>query len=175
MKEIICQKKEGACPFDIILETEKLTGGLPDERMEITHAKLLRHLPDRTEAEPLVLFDYTWPRQLKVDIRISDVENPEQENTVRFQMHITAHHITGMAQGEFSETEYLEIQNPGSDPICTVTDITRKTRFALAERHLEHLPHQTYPSADGRQGPYGHPVVRTEPSIPRRPHHPTAG
>ena len=41
--------------------------------------------------------------------------------------------------------------------ICRTVDIVRKTRFAIAERHLKHLPHQTYPSVDGRQGPYGHP------------------
>ena len=41
--------------------------------------------------------------------------------------------------------------------VCRTVDIVRKTRFAIAERHLRHLPHQTYPAADGKQGPYGHP------------------
>lgn len=53
---------------------------------------------------------------------------------------------------------------------CAVTDIIRKTRFAAAPRHLEHVPKQTYPPVDGKQGPYGHPSIRTLPPIPRRKH-----
>ena len=41
--------------------------------------------------------------------------------------------------------------------VCRTVDIVRKTRFAIAERHLRHLPHRTYPAVDGKQGPYGHP------------------
>ena len=68
--------------------------------------------------------------------------------------------VSGMAQGEFTETEYFELESPFGKPgemICRTVDIVRKTRFAIAERHLGHLPHQTYPAVDGKQGPYGHP------------------
>ena len=48
-------------------------------------------------------------------------------------------------------------QQDGEEMVCRTVDIVRKTRFAIAERHLKHLPHQTYPPVEGRQGPYGHP------------------
>ena len=94
------------------------------------------------------LYDYTWPEQ-----------------------HLKAHHVTGMVQGEFTETEYLEVEKPFADDcVCRVIDIVRKTRFAANERHLEHLPVQTYPALNGRQGPYGHPTIKSLPPIPKKHH-----
>ena len=68
--------------------------------------------------------------------------------------------MKGMVQGEFTETQWFELEKPfgtEEEMVCRTVDIVRKTRFAIAERHLKHLPHQTYPAVDGRQGPYGHP------------------
>ena len=83
-----------------------------------------------------------------------------EDGCLCWELHVTAHHISGMAQGEFTETEYFEVESPfgnAGELVCKTVDIVRKTRFALAERHLKHLPHQTYPPIDGKQGPYGHP------------------
>ena len=109
--------------------------------------------------EETIIFDYDWPDQLSVDIEASE-GNLQEDGILCWTLHITAHHISGMAQGEFQETEYFEVKEPFGDAeamVCRTVDIVRKTRFAIAERHLKHLPHQTYPAVDGRQGPYGHP------------------
>lgn len=91
------------------------------------------------------------------------------DGCLRFSIHVVSHHRTGMAPGEFTEDEFYEVSHPFDDNIiCQVADIIRKTRFAIAERHLEHLPNQTYPPIDDRQGPYGHPTGRKFHGIPVR-------
>lgn len=109
--------------------------------------------------EKVVVFDYFWPSQLTVDVEAGGACLGE-DGILRWQLHVTAHHVKGMAQGEYTETEWFETENPFGtvgELACRTVDIVRKTRFAIAERHLNHLPHQTYPPVDGRQGPYGHP------------------
>lgn len=120
-------------------------------------AKIVRR--DCGSGEEIVVFDYTWPEQLTVEVEPGDCELRE-DGVLCWKLHVTAHHISGMAQGEFTETQQFEVVNPfgtADEMVCCTVDIVRKTRFAIAERHLKHLPHQTYPSVDGRQGPYGHP------------------
>ena len=78
-----------------------------------------------------------------------------EDDVLCWQLFVTAHHVSGMVQGEFTETEYFEVESPFGKPdemVCRTVDIVRKTRFAIAERHLRHLPHQTYPAVDGKQG-----------------------
>ena len=125
--------------------------------MNLSGARIIRRSLSGTEE--IVLFDYTWPNQLTVDIEASKGILRE-DGVLCWTLHVTAHHISGMAQGEFEETEYFETEAPfgkAEEMVCRTVDIVRKTRFAVAEKHLKHLPHQTYPSVDGRQGPYGHP------------------
>lgn len=120
-------------------------------------AKILRR--DLGSGEEITLLEYSWPEQLKVELEACEGRLRE-DGVLCWELHVTAHHIRGMAQGEFTETQYFECVNPfgtAQEMVCCTADIVRKTRFAIAERHLEHLPHQTYPSVDGRQGPYGHP------------------
>ena len=111
------------------------------------------------DGEEIVLFSYYWPVQLSVEVEKGDVSLRE-DGILCWQLHVTAHHVKGMVQGEFTETEYFELEKPfgtAQELVCRTVDIVRKTRFAIAERHLKHLPHQTYPAVEGRQGPYGHP------------------
>ena len=113
----------------------------------------------KADGETTVLFDYSWPEQLTVEVTKEDAVLRE-DGVLCWQLHVTAHHVKGVIQGEFTETEWFELENPfgsADEMICRTVDIVRKTRFAIAERHLKHLPHQTYPPVDGRQGPYGHP------------------
>ena len=111
------------------------------------------------DGEEIVLFSYYWPVQLMVEVEKGEVCLRE-DGVLGWQLHITAHHVKGMVQGEFTETEWFELEKPfgtAEEMVCRTVDIVRKTRFAIAERHLKHLPHQTYPAVEGRQGPYGHP------------------
>ena len=111
------------------------------------------------DGEEIVLFSYYWPVQLTVEVEKGEVSLRE-DGVLGWQLHITAHHVKGMVQGEFTETEWFELEKPfgtAEEMVCRTVDIVRKTRFAIAERHLKHLPHQTYPAVEGRQGPYGHP------------------
>ena len=120
-------------------------------------ARILR--TKKADGETTVLFDYSWPEQLTVEVTKEDAVLRE-DGVLCWQLHVTAHHVKGVIQGEFTETEWFELENPfesADEMICRTVDIVRKTRFAIAERHLKHLPHQTYPPVDGRQGPYGHP------------------
>ncbi|MDO5133905.1 MAG: hypothetical protein Q4D81_13145 [Eubacteriales bacterium] len=116
----------------------------------------------RTAAESgaeTVLFDYIWPAQLTVEVK-AGTTTLREDGVLCWELHVTAHHVQGVAQGEFTETERFELEKPfgaEDEMVCKTVDIVRKTRFAIAERHLKHLPHQTYPSMDGHQGPYGHP------------------
>lgn len=125
-----------------------------------TGARIVRTV--RTGAEEgaeTILFDYSWPEQLTVEVT-GEKAALREDGVLCWQLHVTAHHVKGVIQGEFTETEWFELENPfgsADEMICRTVDIVRKTRFAIAERHLKHLPHQTYPPVDGRQGPYGHP------------------
>ena len=124
----------------------------------LSTTSIVRHSPAGSE-EDIVLFDYTWSDKLRVEVEAEEGVLGE-DGILRWKLQVTAHHISGMAQGEFAETEYFELAEPFGAPdemVCRTVDIVRKTRFALAERHLKHLPNQTYPPVDGRQGPYGHP------------------
>ena len=125
-----------------------------DER---TGARILRRsLSDGAE---VVIFDYLWPAQLSVEVETGECRLKD-DGTLSWELLVTAHHVKGMIQGEFTETEWFELEKPFGtmqEMLCRTVDIVRRTRFAIAERHLQHLPHQTYPAVDGRQGPYGHP------------------
>ena len=135
------------CKF--VLRTETVNGQ--------SCACIVRHQADRDEND-IVIFNYAWPPQLTVEVTAGEGVLRE-DGILCWELHVTAHHISGMAQGEFTETEYFEVESPfgeAEEIICRTVDIVRMTRFALAERHLQHLPHQTYPPTDGRQGPYGH-------------------
>ena len=106
-----------------------------------------------------VLFDYCWPEQLTVEVT-AEKAILREDGVLCWQLHVTAHHVKGVIQGEFTETEWFELEDPfgsADEMVCRTVDIVRKTRFAIEERHLKHLPHQTYPPVEGRQGPYGHP------------------
>ena len=102
------------------------------------------------------LYDYTWPEQLRVTVE--ETQGELEKDVLRFELHLKAHHVTGMVQGEFTETEYLEVEKPFADDcVCRVIDIVRKTV-------------QTYPALNGRQGPYGHPTIKSLPPIPKKHH-----
>ena len=136
--------------YEFVLSTETVNGQ--------SHAFIVRHSLKKDE-EDIVIFNYFWPAQLTVEVTSGEGALRE-DGILCWELHVTAHHISGMAQGEFTETEYFEVESPfgeAEEMICRTVDIVRMTRFALAERHLQHLPHQTYPPTDGRQGPYGHP------------------
>ena len=136
--------------FEFVLYTKDVSGQ--------TQARIIRHSLKGPE-EDAVVFDYLWPAQLTVEVEAGD-GSLREDGCLCWELHVTAHHISGMAQGEFTETEYFEVESPfgkADEMVCKTVDIVRKTRFALAERHLKHLPHQTYPPIDGKQGPYGHP------------------
>ena len=109
--------------------------------------------------EEVVIFDYCWPKQLAVEIEAGE-GSLKEDGILCWQLYVTAHHVRGMAKGEFRETEWFEVKCPfgtAQEMVCETVDIVRKARFEIAERHLDHLPHQTWPPVDGRQGPYGHP------------------
>ena len=123
-----------------------------------SHARIVRRALQYKEAD-VVVFDYSWPAQLTVEVE-AGAGSLREDGVLCWKLFVTAHHVSGMAQGEFTETEYFEVESPFGKPdemVCRTVDIVRKTRFAIAERHLRHLPHQTYPAVDGKQGPYGHP------------------
>lgn len=156
------------------------------------HMQIIRETDQGREA-PLVLMDYTFPVQLMPQVRVGtpgmiSYDEHGREELV-FSLELEVHHVNGMVQGEFTEEERYSIINPAGEPAadpdaadpadytpdsgknliqCIVTDIVRKTRFAAAPRHLEHLPKQTYPPVNGRQGPYGHPSIRSLPPIQKR-------
>lgn len=136
---------------------------------ELSHARIVRHT-DREQEDEVVVFNYSWPAQLTVEVEAGE-GSLREDGVLCWELYVTAHHVSGMAQGEFTETEYFEVEAPfgeADEIVCKTVDVVRKTRFALAERHLRHLPHQTYPAVDGKQGPYGHPH-------PRRPVHGAEG
>jgi hypothetical protein len=123
-----------------------------------SHACIVRRAIQNKE-DDVVVFDYAWPSQLTVEIEAGK-GTLREDGVLCWELFVTAHHISGMAQGEFTETEYFEVESPfgkSDEMVCRTVDIVRKTRFAIAERHLRHLPHRTYPAVDGKQGPYGHP------------------
>ena len=127
------------------------------EDEEKSGAKIVRHSAD--SPEEIVLFDYFWPAQLRVGIEAGNILLRE-DGVLCWELYVTAHHKKGMALGEYTETQWFELEKPfgtAREMVCQTVDIVRKTRFAVADRHLNHLPHQTYPAVDGRQGPYGHP------------------
>lgn len=150
---------------------------------------------EKGEEPPLVLMDYTFPAQLIPQVRVGSHgligQDDAGRETLAFSFLLEVHHVSGMVQGEFTEEEQYIVIRPsgrpaeetdGPDPSdymassgknliqCMVTDIVRTTRFAAAPRHLEHLPKQTYPPVNGRQGPYGHPSIRSLPPIPHKRH-----
>ena len=123
-----------------------------------SHARNVRRAKQNKE-DDVVVFDYSWPAQLTVQIEAGE-GTLREDGVLCWELYVTAHHVSGMVQGEFTETEYFEVESPfgkSDEMVCRTVDIVRKTRFAIAERHLRHLPHQTYPAVDGKQGPYGHP------------------
>jgi hypothetical protein len=129
-----------------------------DARESQSHARIVRRALQDKEGD-VAVFDYSWPAQLTVEVE-AGAGSLREDGVLCWELFVTAHHVSGMAQGEFTETEYFELESPfgkSGEMVCRTVDIIRKTRFAIAERHLRHLPHQTYPAVDGKQGPYGHP------------------
>ena len=123
-----------------------------------SHARIVRH-DVRNAQEEVVLLDYSWPAQLTVSVEAGE-GTLREDGVLCWELHVTAHHVSGNIQGEFTETEFFEVAAPfgtKEEMVCKTADIVRKTRFAVGERHLRHLPHQTYPAVEGKQGPYGHP------------------
>lgn len=123
-----------------------------------SHARIIRNAL-QTKEDDVIVFDYSWPEQLTVEVEAGE-GSLREDGILCWKLFVTAHHVSGMAQGEFTETEYFEVEMPfgkSDEIVCRTADIVRKTRFAIAERHLRHLPHQTYPAVGGKQGPYGHP------------------
>lgn len=157
----------------LIFETEAFRFLLEVETKEekdakATCARIVRE--DRKSGERLVLMDYTWPKQLIPEIHLK-APGVLEDGELHFTLSLAVHHVTGMVQGEFTEEEdYIVLSPEGTkeELVCSVVDIRRKTRFAIAERHLTHLPHRTYPPTDGAQGPYGHPKVNSLPPIPKK-------
>ena len=123
-----------------------------------SHARIVRH-DVRDAQEEVVLLDYSWPAQLTVSVDAGE-GTLREDGVLCWELHVTAHHASGNIQGEFTETEFYAVEapfGPKEEMVCRTADIVRKTRFAVGERHLRHLPHQTYPPVEGKQGPYGHP------------------
>ena len=144
--EIICENTD----YEYVLNTETENNQ--------SHARNVRRAKQNKE-DDVVVFDYSWPAQLTVQIEAGE-GTLREDGVLCWELYVTAHHVSGMVQGEFTETEYFEVESPfgkSDEMVCRTVDIVRKTRFAIAERHLRHLPHQTYPAVDGKQGPYGHP------------------
>jgi hypothetical protein len=113
------------------------------------------------------LFDYTWPSPLKITAECSIGE--WQNGIFTFTLRITSQHAHHAEAGEFTEEEIFAIEDALTEhPVCRVIRIVRRNAHTGAVRVLPHLPVQTYPPVDGRQGPYGHPKVRTHSVIPRR-------
>lgn len=173
---------------NLLSDTDTVTASGSPARMQIIREE------EKGDGEPLVLMDYTFPVQLNPSAHVGQqgtlLKDEHGREILTFTLELEVHHVTGMVQGEFTETEHYGIRNPfgeltaeetpdpslflpdsgGSRIQCIVTDIERKTLFASAPRHLEHLPKQTYPPVNGRQGPYGHPSIRSLPQIQRRRH-----
>jgi hypothetical protein len=139
-----------------------------EDGQKVTAARIYRK--DLRTRNLLVLMQYTWPKQLIPEISLKQPGRINERGEMQFTLALAVHHVTGMVQGEFTEEQDYTVLEPDSKEkiVCAVEDIRRKTRFALAERHLEHLPHRTYPPTDGAQGPYGHPSIRSLPPVPEK-------
>lgn len=150
--------ESGSIRFWLETEVKEEEGG------SATTARILRK--DAATDTTLTLMSYTWPKQLIPEVTLKAPGSLNEKGWLSFTLSLEVHHISGMVQGEFSEEQdYLVLDPLTKDPVCTVEDIRRKTKFALAERHLEHTPHRTYPPTDGMQGPYGHPAIRSLPPM----------
>ena len=79
-----------------------------------SRACIVRHAIRETE-EDTVLFDYSWPAQLTVEVEASE-GSLREDGILRWELHVTAHHVSGMAQGEFTETEFFEVECPFGRP-----------------------------------------------------------
>ena len=86
----------------------------------VSGARIVRQ--DTKTGEEVILFDYDWPAQLTVEVDAA--EGTLREDVVLcWQLLVTAHHVSGMVQGEFTETEFFEVdlQHCGhrqKDPLC---------------------------------------------------------
>jgi|GEM_PF-4431202 len=139
--------------------------GFPDENAKGTGGK--DDVRCGKVCDQACLFDYTWPSPLKITAECSKGE--WQDGIFTFTLQITSRHAQHAEAGEFTEEEFFAIEDAITDhPVCRVIRIVRRNAHTGAVRVLPHLPVQTYPPVDGRQGPYGHPKVRTHPVIPRR-------
>lgn len=156
--------------YTFLLRTQEVSQPLPD-RPEQTAVRAVIFREDTEAGEDLALYDYTWSPLLKPVITLTGSECTGDR--LVFGLHLDVHQAEGRIQGEFSEDQQILVEHASQDAqtvTCTVTDIVRKTRFAVSPRHLEHVPMRTYPPTEGRQGPYGHPVIRQLPPIPRHKH-----
>ena len=149
--------------MEILYENDGFSFVLGKEGSAVPSAVKITRIA-RQGGERVILLDYRWSEQLTVEVE-AEQGVLREDGTLCWQLHVTAHHEKGMALGEFTETQWYEAENPfgsAEELVCRTVDIVRKTRFAIEERHLKHLPHQTYPPVDGRQGPYGHPKTKAQ-------------
>ena len=87
--------------FEFVL-TSKDEGGASGARIVRT---------DKEEGAETVLFDYSWSEQLTVEVAAENAVLRE-DGVLCWQLHVTAHHVKGVIQGEFTETEWFELENP---------------------------------------------------------------
>ena len=69
-----------------------------------SHARIVRHALQDKEGD-VVVFDYSWPAQLTVEVEAGE-GSLREDGVLCWQLFVTAHHVSGMVQGEFTETEY---------------------------------------------------------------------
>ena len=76
-----------------------------------SHARIVRHALQDKEGD-VVVFDYSWPAQLTVEVEAGE-GSLREDGVLCWQLFVTAHHVSGMVQGEFTETEYFERDGAG--------------------------------------------------------------
>ena len=98
-------------------------------------ARILR--TKKADGETTVLFDYGWPEQLTVEVTNEDAVLRE-DGVLCWQLHVTAHHVKGVIQGEFTETEWFELENPfgSADEMICRTVCSSFFILSLSFRHF---------------------------------------
>ena len=96
----------------------------------VSGARIVRQ--DTKTGEEVVLFDYDWPAQLTVEVDAAE-GTLREDGILCWQLLVTAHHVSGMVQGEFTETEFFEVTAPfGSkeELTCSTVDIAPQASSA---------------------------------------------
>ena len=85
------------------------TDSSANSRISGSGAKIIRR--SKQSGEEVVLFSYTWPVQLTV--RIEAGEGMLREDGILcWQLHVTAHHVSGMAKGSLQRQSGLKYKAP---------------------------------------------------------------